>query len=137
MSGIKFDSDLIKLMTFFESVTGSKLKDCIMGERPIFIVEEGGMGKAIGKGGANIKHIENRLNKKIRLVEFSKDAVQFARNLVQPIDTSKIEMQDGTIVIHGKDSNSKAMLIGRERHNINFITQIVKRYFGIKDIKVI
>ena len=46
-------------------------------------------------------------------------------------------MQEGNVIkIHGKDTSTKAMLIGRERQNINHLSDIVKRYFNIKEIKV-
>lgn len=128
----------MKLITLFESVTGANVKDCIADEKiTIFIIEEGQMGKAIGKSGANIKRVENMLKKKIKLVEFSNDLLQFVRNMIYPIEALEIKKEDGSIVIHGKDTGSKAMLIGRERQNINSLTQIARRYFDISGIKVI
>ena len=137
MNRIKYDSDLMKLMTIFESMTGAKVKDCIANEKLIFIMEENEMGKAIGKNGANIKRMENMLKKKIKLVEFSSDVLQFVKNVIYPIEVSEIIQEDNVIKIHGKDTSTKAMLIGRERHNINHLSDIVKRYFDIKEIKVV
>ena len=59
MNKIKFDSDLMKLITLFESMSGAKVKDCIANEKLIFVVEENEMGKAIGRSGVNIKRIRN------------------------------------------------------------------------------
>ena len=61
MSRIKYDSESMSLMALFESVTGAKVKDCIVNEKVIFIIEENEMGKAIGKNGANIKMVESKL----------------------------------------------------------------------------
>ncbi|MBI3035532.1 NusA-like transcription termination signal-binding factor [Candidatus Woesearchaeota archaeon] len=136
MNRIKFDSDLMKLMTLFESMTGANVKDCIANEKITFIIGEGDMGKAIGKNGSNIKRMENMVKKKIRLVEFSNDVVQFVKNSVYPVEALSIEQENGIVTIHGKDTNTRAMLIGRERQNINHLSDIVKRHFDIKDIKV-
>ena len=136
MNRIKYDSDLMKLMTLFESMTGAKVKDCIANEKLIFVMEENEMGKAIGKNGVNIKRMENMLKKKIKLVEFSSDVLQFVKNVIYPIEVSGIIQEDNIIKIHGKDTSTKAMLIGRERQNINHLSDIVKRYFNIKEIKV-
>ena len=136
MNRIKYDSDLMKLMTLFESMTGAKVKDCIADEKLIFVMEENEMGKAIGKNGANIKRMENMLKKKIKLIEFSSDVLQFVKNVIYPIEVSGIIQEDNIIKIHGKDTSTKAMLIGRERQNINHLSDIVKRYFNIKEIKV-
>lgn len=136
MNKIKYDSDLMKLINFFESITRAKVKDCIANERLIFIVEENEIGKAIGKNGIYIKMMEKKLKRKIKLVEFSNDVLQFVKNMIYPIE-AMIE-QDGAIIkIHGKDTGTKAMLIGRGHHSINHLTGIVKRYFDIEDIKVI
>ncbi len=124
-------------MTLFESMTGAKVKDCISDEKLVFVMEENEMGKAIGKNGVNIKRMENMLKKKIRLVEFSSDAVQFVKNMIYPIEALDVAKEDGTIIIHGKDTSARAMLIGRERQNINYLTDIVKRYFDVKEIKVV
>ena len=136
MNRIKYDSDLMKLMTLFESMTGAKVKDCITNEKLIFVIEENEMGKAIGKNGVNIKRMENMLKKKIKLVEFSSDVLQFVKNMIYPIEVSGIMQEDNIIKIHGKDTSTKAMIIGRERQNINHLSDIVKRYFNIKEIKV-
>ena len=122
-------------MTLFESMTGAKVKDCIANEGLVFVIGENEMGKAIGKNGANIKKMENMLKRKIKLVEFSSDAVQFVRNIIYPADAGVVQEND-TIKIHGKDPSMRAMLIGRERQNINHLSGIVKRYFDIREIKV-
>lgn len=137
MNKVKYDSDSIKLMTLFESMTGAKVKDCISNEKMIFIVEENEMGKAIGKNGANIKKMESKLKRKIKLIEFSNDVLQFVKNAIYPVEALGISNEEGIITIHGKDAGSKAMLIGREHQNINNLSDIVKRYFEIKDIKVV
>lgn len=137
MNRIKLDSDLMKLITLFESVTGARVKDCIANEKLIFIIEEGEMGKAIGKSGINIKRMENMTKKKIKLAEFSSNVSQFVKNFVYPIEASNIEEENGIVTIHGKDTGTKAMLIGRERQNIIHLSKIVKRYFDVKEIKVV
>ena len=137
MTRVKYDSELIKLMKLFESISGAKIKDCISNDRILFIVGENDMGRAIGKNGANIKKFENKLKKKVKLAEFSNDVAQFVRNLAYPAEIADVKNESGTITIHGKDTNSRAMLIGRERQNVNHMTDIVKRYFDVKEIRVV
>ena len=137
MSKIKLDSDLIKLITLFESMTGAKVKDCIANEKLVFVIEEGEMGKAIGKNGVNIKRMENMTKKKIKVVEFGSNVLQFVKIFVHPIEVLNIEEENGVVTIHGKDTGTKAMLIGRERQNINYLSDIVKRYFDVKEIRVV
>lgn len=137
MNKIKYDSNSIKLIIFFESMTGARVKDCIINEKIMFIVEENEMAKAIGRNGANIKKVEMALKKKVRLVEFSNDVYKFVKNIVYPIEIKGVSQEDGAIVIQGKDNSTKALLLGREKKNIKHLSNIVKRYFNIKEIKVV
>lgn len=137
MEKIKYDATLMKYISLFESLTGAKAKDCIANEHILFIVHENEMGKAIGKHGSNIKRIEGMLNKNIRLVEFSNDIVQFIQNLMYPLIAKEIKEENGIVSICCHDTKTKGMLIGRDRHNINSISDIVKRYFKVSEIKVV
>ena len=134
---IKYDINLIKYISLFESVTKAKLKDCIANNRIIFVTNENEIGKAIGKNGSNIRRVENILKKKIKVVEFSQDVQQFIRNMIYPLQARDIKDEDGTITITGPDTKTKALLIGRERQNLENLKNAVKRYFPVKDIKVI
>lgn len=136
MAKIKYDADLMKIISLFESLTATKLKDCISNDKLIFIAEKDQIGKAIGKNGANIKRLENILKRKIRIVEFDENVVQFVKNLIYPINAKSIEESDSVITITGHDTKSKGILIGRDRQNINNTMNIVKRYFDVKDVKI-
>ena len=137
MNKVKYDSDLMKLMTLFESVSGAKVRDVVSNGKVVFIIEENDMGRAIGKNGMNIKRIEHMLKKKVKLVEFSNDIVQFVKNIIHPIEVQNVEYSDGIITISGKDTSTKSMLIGREHQNLNHTADLVKRYFDVKEIKVV
>ena len=136
MNKIKYDSNLIKLITLFESMTGAKVKDCISNEKLIFVIGENEMGKAIGKNGINIRKMEKMLKRRIKLVEFSNNVLQFVRNMAYPVEILDVNMENDIITIHGKDANKRGILIGRERQHINHLTDIVKRYFEVREIKV-
>lgn len=137
MSKIRYDSDLIKLIAFFESMTGAKVKDCISNEKLVFIMEEGEMGKAIGRNGVNIKRMENAVKRKVKLVEFSSNVLQFVKNVIYPAEVLAVDIEGDVVAIRGKDASAKAMIIGREHQNINHVNDIVKRYFDIKEIRVV
>ncbi|MDP6647913.1 MAG: NusA-like transcription termination signal-binding factor, partial [Candidatus Woesearchaeota archaeon] len=136
MARIKYNSDVMKYISLFESVTRAKIRDCIVNEAIIFIVHENEMGKAIGKQGSNIKKIENIMKKKIKLVEFNNDVSQFIQNLIYPIKAKEVKEENGIVTIYGSDTKTRGMLIGRDKHNLNSINGIVKRYFGVTEVKV-
>jgi len=133
---IKYNIDIMRYITLFESLTGAKVKDCIVNDIIVFIIHENEMGKAIGKHGSNIKRVENTLKKKIKLVEFNNDVSQFVQNLIYPLKAKEIKEEDGIVAIHVDDRKTKGLLIGRDRHNISLVNDIVKRYFKVEEVKV-
>lgn len=135
MARIRYNADVMQYISIFESLTAAKVKDCIVNEQILFIVNENDMGKAIGKQGSNVKRIENMMKKRIRLVEFNNDVKQFVQNLIYPIQAKEIKEENGIVNIYCNDVKSKGMLIGRDRHKINLINNIVKRHFEVEEVK--
>lgn len=131
-----FDINSMQTMALFEKVTGARLKD-FLPEQGVFIVEAGEMGKAIGKNASNVKRIEFLLKKKVILVEYNDDVTLFIKNLVYPAEVTDIKQEGNIVTIHGKDTKSKGIIIGRDRSRLNQIRDIVKRHFQIEQIKVV
>jgi N utilization substance protein A len=139
MQRIVYNMELMKYMNFFENVTGAKVKDCFIGNNDmlVFVVEEGQIGKAIGKGASNIHRLEGNFKRKIKIVEFNPEITEFAKNLIMPIPAEGIEMRERTLFIKGEDAKIRGMLIGRESQNLKNYEEIIQRYFDIEKIKVI
>lgn len=135
MGKITFDATVLQTMALFEQVTGARLKDFVP-THMIFIVENGEMGKAIGKNASHVRRLEHLLKKNVQLVEFSDDLPVFLKNLVHPADVLSVENSEGVVTIRPRDAKSKGMIYGRERSRLMLIKDIVKRHFQVKDIKV-
>ncbi len=136
MTKIKYDINLIKFISLFETLTRAKVKDCIYSEQLIFVVKPGEIAKAIGKKAVNIKKIENILKRKIKIVEFNDDVVIFVKNLIAPLKAEKITKEDNVITISDVNNQTKAKLIGRESKNLKEYKKIVSRYFDIENIVI-
>lgn len=135
---ITIDMQTMQMIALFEQMTGAHVKDCVSGdEQLIFIVHEGEVGKAVGKGGQHVRNLENKLKKRIKIVEFHSDALQFIKNVVAPLELEKAEFQDTTIFLTAKDLKTRGLLIGRGASNLRLFEAIVKRYFPIKEIRVV
>ena len=139
LNRIKFDINIIGFMSVFENSTHAKLKDCMTTPNGLlFIVEPNEIAKAIGKQGQNAKRLEHVLKKKIKIVEFSPEVGQFIRNLLHPLQVDEIEEAgNGLVILKGRDTQSKSMIIGRSASNLRGTEEIVKRYFPIEEIKII
>ncbi len=86
-TGMKTTCDEMRYIALFESISGASVKDCIVDEveqRAIFIVNQGQVGVAIGKGGKNIHTLERMTGKKHEIIEYSEDPVQFMKNALKP-----------------------------------------------------
>ena len=134
---IKYDVQLMKLMSFFESQTHSTLKDCFIDKNSVltFIVEDD-MGKAIGKNGVTAKKLGSMLKRKIKIVAFSDNLEEFVRNLLQPLKVRNIETQDGVVTVTA-EPESRGYIIGRAGSNLRSYEATLNRYFDIKEIKVV
>lgn len=135
----KYDVELIGLINLFEKVTRANVKDCFYNrERLVFIVENGEMGKALGKNKGNILKLEQTMNRKIKIVEFNPDILQFIRNLMFPLKILDISEQDGIVTIKGPDIKTKGLMIGARAQNLRNYEEITRKFFdNLKEIKVI
>lgn len=136
---IKYDNELIKVMSLFNSVTNAKLKDYFIDDNnlSVFVVEQNEIGKAVGKKASNVKLLENKLNRKIKIVEFNPDVLQFIRNVVFPLKLDYAEVDQKVLKLQAPDVKTRGLLIGRSAKNLRNIEKIIKRYFDIEEIKIV
>jgi len=138
MIKIKFDVNIMKSISIFESLTHASVKDCIEKDNKLlFIVKKGDIGKAIGKQGINIKKLEGMFKKGVRVIEHEDDILSFVRNVFYPNKAENITEEEGVVTITPVDSTTRGYMIGRGATNLRAAEDIVKRYFDIKEIRVI
>lgn len=140
---IKLTSDELRLMSLFQSITSVTARDCVVDDkmdRVIFIVNKGQMGLAIGKGGMTIRQLQNVVAKKVELVEYSDDASDFVRNILNPqmVNDVKITQRtDGSkqaVVL--VDAKRKGVVVGKEGRNAEKARLLAKRYFQISSVLI-
>lgn len=141
---IKLTPDELRLISLFQSVTSASARDCIVDdkmERVIFIVNKGHMGLAIGKGGATIKQLQNVVAKKVELVEYSDNASEFIRNILnsEMVNDIKINQRsDGSKqAVVFVDPKRKGVVVGREGRNAEKARLLAKRYFQISNVLIV
>ena len=104
----------------------------------IFAVPKALIAKAIGQGASNINIIQEKLVKKIRIIEEAKDiddVERFIKDIVAPVAFHSLEIKEGTLFLTA-GSQSKAALIGRNRRREEELQQILKDTFGM-ELKII
>ena len=140
---IKLTTDQMRLISLFQNVTKTTARDCLDDEKQdkiIFVVNEGKMGLAIGKGGSNIKSLQNILKRNVELVEHFDDPIKFLKNILNPKFVNEVKLdtkQDGSsqaIVI--VDQGKKGLVVGREGRNAEKARLFAKRYFDISSVQI-
>ncbi len=134
---IVFDTETIKTINLFETISQANVKDCIiMDDRIYFLIEEGEF-KKIRENGQLLKNLEKMLNKKILIFEFSKDISIFLRNSVKGIREIRIRNEkEEKIVEITVENSSRSLVIGRNGKNIKALRQILKRNYNIDNLVV-
>ena len=135
---VVLNTETIKLMNLFETVTHVPVKDCLVEENVVyFLVEEGYIKEAIGKNGSVVKTIENLIKKNVRIYEYSKDVIEFIKKLIPNAKDIRIRNKDDVLIAEVKiDKSYKPILIGRGGKNIKIIKELLKRNHKINDLVV-
>ena len=133
----KLTSDDLQVISAFEKFTGSKVEDYISEDDAVyFVVTTDNFRAIIGKNGSNIKLLESRLGKKVKVYKYSKDLKDFIQNLTLQYATHiEADAEKGTVEIT-VPQDKKALLIGRAGSNINIIKKLLQKHFGIRNVMI-
>jgi len=140
MVRLKLDQDTLGLSSILERVARVRVKDCFKddtNEVVYFVVETGELGKAIGKGGANIKQLQQELGKRIRMVEYHPDVVDFIKGFIHPSEVAEVVQEGNVVVLKDENRKTKSLLIGRDGKNLRLLNRAVKRFFNVDEVKII
>ncbi len=131
MSGRKVDMESLRLISLFEKVTRSRVKDVVTyKEKLTFIVEDGQLWQALGKDRVNLEKLERLLNRKVKIVSHNPDMLQFIVNLIHPLRVVDIQEDgDNVVTIKGADTKTKGLMIGARAQNLRATEEIVRMYF--------
>jgi N utilization substance protein A len=129
-----FDNDILNVITAFENMTGSEVRDCICAEAVYFLLSPGTIAQTIGKNGKNIKAAERILGKPIKVFEWSENDADFIKNMISK--AVKIDLREDKAVVTISQEDRGA-IIGKEGNNIKAIREFLARNSGIKELKIL
>ena len=138
---IKFNANEIRYIALFESMTGAMVKDCIIDDelsKVTFVLKNGDMGLAIGKGGSTVTKVKRAVDKGVEIIEYNEDPAQFIRNILSPAELKSIKVlqkegQDKIAIVNA-DSSNKRIAIGKNGVNIERAKLLAKRQHDISNI---
>ena len=129
----QFDADILGVITTFENITGTEVRDCVNSERIYFLVNPGKVAVAIGKNGVNIRSAEKRMRKPIKVMEWSEDEKTFVKNMIPQSQKIKIEKGKAIVNLNSKD---RGIVIGKNGANIKIIRELLERNSNLKELKI-
>ncbi|MFW9770307.1 MAG: NusA-like transcription termination signal-binding factor, partial [Candidatus Thorarchaeota archaeon] len=125
MARVKLSMEDMALIAKFEQITGAAAIDVIRddeGERIIIVVRPKQLGKAIGRGGVNVKAASEAFGRAVDVVEIAETAEAFVKSALAPARVEEvkiIEHKDGTRVASVTvNSEDRGIAIGREGRNV-------------------
>ena len=131
---MKFTIETLGYIKFFENITKAHVKDCFIDKNNnlVFIVETDQASKAIGKKGVNIKTLSFKFQKRVKIIEYSKDPIQFIKNAVYPLKITDLRQEENIITIKSDSTQQKALLLGRDKQNLKALQNLVNKFFKIE-----
>lgn len=143
MGEITISEDDMRLIAQFENLTGAGARDCVVDEkfsRILFVINPGEMGLAIGKKGASVKKASDAFGKKVEVVEYNSDKVQFLRNCFLPVQIQVVTFEqdeDGAEVAYIEvRPEDRGLAIGKEGKNIIKAKKLALRQFDIVNVEL-
>ncbi len=130
----KFDTDTLNIITAFENITGTEVRDCINSNVVYFVVNTGKIATTIGKNGKNIKTAENILKKPIKVFEWNEDERQFLKNMIPKAQKIQISGENAVVAL---SQENRGAIIGKDGNNINTIRKFLERNSNIKKLKIL
>lgn len=138
---IKFSANEIRYIALFENMTGAMVKDCIIDDengKVTFVVKNGDMGLAIGKGGSTVTKVQKAVDKGVEIIELSDDPTEFIKNILAPAELQSIKIlqkESGEkIATVATDTTNKKIAIGKNGINIERAKLLAKRQHNISNI---
>lgn len=133
---MRISNDEIACMRLFYEATGVEASDCIISDDGIaFLVPQGQMGRAIGKGGANIQRLRTRTNRSIFLFEDAPDEEAFLRkslNLSSPHIQESEKSNKKVVYVKLSAPDMHSMKRGAA---VSFAKGLFERIFG-KELRI-
>jgi N utilization substance protein A len=140
MDEIKFTEDTLRYISLFETLTRTRVKDCMETEdKLVFVVEPGQANRAVGKGGENVINLKNHTGKNIQVIEYSDDPETFIRNVFYNYNVQSVVIENRGTIVHATvtvDPKVKGRAIGKNGRNLKIARDIVNRHHDVQSINV-
>src|SRR3982074_1977183 len=140
MAEIVFDEQTIRYVALFQDLTQTTVVDCVdAGDKLIFVVKEGEIGKAIGKKGENIAKLKRLMNKDIHVVEYSDQPARCVAHVLRNFHVKGVQIEHRGDVVHATvtvEAAKKGRANGEEGRNLRMSRDLFARHHSIQSVSV-
>lgn len=143
MARVKLSMEDMALIASFERITGAAAVDVIRdddSERIIFVVRPKQLGKAIGKGGSNVKRASDSFGMSVDVVEIAETVEEFVKNALAPARVEKVKIivqRDGSkVAAVTVKSEDRGIAIGRDGRNVARARLLARRHFELANVTI-
>jgi len=133
----------MQMIARYEQITGAAAVDVVIddeGNRIIIVVRQGQLGKAIGRGGSNVKAASDAFGRAIDIVEIAETVEEFVKNALSPARVEKvkiIESREGSLIASVTvKSDDRGIAIGRDGRNVSRARILAKRHFDLDNVTI-
>ncbi|MCS7142338.1 MAG: NusA-like transcription termination signal-binding factor [Aigarchaeota archaeon] len=136
---IKMTDKELRYIALFSTITGADVVDCVETDNYlVFVVSKGHLTKALGKGGSKTKNLANLFKKRIKIIEYSDDVVEFVTNALRPVRVEEVKLaqrDDGKVIVVARvHPEEKGKTIGKGGKNITALKAIINRHHRLDSI---
>ncbi|MFQ5919470.1 MAG: NusA-like transcription termination signal-binding factor [Thermoplasmata archaeon] len=140
MATITFTGETLQQMTLFQDLTQIPAIDCLESENKVlFVVKEGEIGPAVGKGGQNVNKLRRVLHKEVQVVEHSEDPTRFIKNIFRNYGVREVTFEDRGESTHASvevDPVRKGRAIGKEGSNLRLARELISRHHDVQSVVI-
>jgi N utilization substance protein A len=130
-----------RLAVLFEDETDAAVRDCVVDDahdRVIFLIEAGQMGRAIGSGGEQVRQIEDRLGRSVKLVEDADTPEDLVANALAPAAVYNVTIsENGDRLAYAEVAREdRGVAIGADGRNIDAARTLAARHFDLDGVEL-
>jgi len=130
----------MRYINLLDRASNVKTSKCfIYNNTIIFAVSRHKISKAIGPGAAHIRDLQEKLGKKVRIINEPRgleDAEEFIKEIVLPAKFKSLDIKDNVLVVTAGSVQNKAALLGRNKKKLAELRNILLGTFDL-DLKVV
>ncbi|MGQ4870276.1 MAG: NusA-like transcription termination signal-binding factor [Candidatus Thorarchaeota archaeon] len=143
MPRVRLSMEDMALIATFERITGASAVDVVRDDeagRLIFVVRPKQLGRAIGRGGANVRNASDVFGKTVDVVELADTAEEFVKSALAPARVERVrivEDRNGSLIAQVTVKNEdRGIAIGRDGRNVARARILAKRHFGLDNVVI-